>query len=198
MANARKTAQQLRISQIGDFRARMGGVMELPSGLVVKAKNPGGLTAFIANGTIPNSLLSVVQEQLGSGNSKASTEEAMRNMSEDMSALGDMMKLMDIIVAGTIIEPKVKPVPTEDDVVKHNLLNPSNPVSTPDELRDEDNFLYTDDLDQMDKQFIWQWVSGGTRDLEQFRKELEVNVAVVSAGKEPQAGSQSDDGADAG
>ena len=199
-SKAQKAAEQLRISQIGDFRSRMGGVMELPSGLVVKAKNPGGLTAFIANGTIPNSLLSIVQEQLSGGKNAKAAVDTAKNMAEDMESLGDMMRLMDVIVAATITSPKVRPVPTEEDMQRHNMLHPNEAVTTPEELRIEDpeDFLYVDEIDATDKQFIWQWVSGGTRDLAQFRRELEVNVDAVSAGKTPADASKPDSGADAG
>lgn len=198
MATARKNAskaEQLRVSQIGDFKARMGGIMELPSGLVVKAKNPGGLQAFIANGTIPNSLLVVVQKALNSG-TKSSTAE-VKEIAKDIDSLSEMMALLDVVATSTIIEPKVHKVPTQDDVDRHNILFEDNQVSTPDELR-KDELLYTDEIEMMDKQFLFQWISGGTRDLETFREQYKSNVASVSAGDESEPVAESVLGTDTG
>ena len=41
--------------------------------------------------------------------------------------------------------------------------------------------LYPADFDDVDKQFIFQWIQGGTSDLATFRERLEKNVAAVSA-----------------
>jgi hypothetical protein len=200
MATARKSAsqaEQIRVSQIGDFRERMGGKIELPSGLVVKAKNPGGLTAFIANGTIPNSLLAIVQKALKGGNTGDAMEEASK-LADDVDSLGEMIELMDVVTAQVIQEPKVRRAPTQADVDRHNLLFPENQVTEPDELRKEDEFLYTDEIELMDKQFLFQWISGGTRDLETFRQKYESNVAAVSAIPGSAGAAESGDGANAG
>ncbi|MEG2887248.1 MAG: hypothetical protein RR853_08995 [Aurantimicrobium sp.] len=184
MAAPRKTASKaeaLRVSQIGDFKERVGGLQQLPSGLVVKVRNPGGLTAFIANGTIPNSLLNIVQDTLSDDLSKEEMVKKATDLKNDMESIGDMMQLMDIIAQQVIVEPKCMPVPTEDDVTRHNLLNPNDQVSSPADLRDDEGTLYIDEIDGLDKQFLFQWVTGGTRDLEKFRKEHERNVAAVSA-----------------
>ena len=184
MANARKTASQAeknRISQIGDFRARLGGPQELPSGLTVVVKNPGGLTAFIANGSIPNSLLTIVKSTLDKNLSKEEVIKNATDMSKDLDSIGDMMQLMNIVVQKVITKPAVAHVPTEEDLERHNILNPDNQLTNPEELRKPDEFLYTDEIEEADKMFLFQWVTGGTRDLETFRKEHERNVALVSA-----------------
>lgn len=198
MATPRKNAskaEQLRVSQIGDFKARIGGIQQLPSGLVVKVRNPGGLTAFIANGTIPNSLLTIVKDTLDQSLSKEEMVKKANALAEDLDSMGDVMKLMDIITYQVITEPKVRPIPTEDDVTRHNILNPEDQVSTPDDLRSDD-VLYVDEIDQEDKQFLFQWITGGTRDLESFREQHERNVALVSAGQGSEDAAVSDDGAD--
>lgn len=200
MATARKTAskaEQLRVSQIGDFKARMGGIQELPSGLVVKVRNPGGLTAFIANGSIPNSLLGIVKTTLDKNLSK---EEMVKNASaiaDDMESVGDVMNLMNIITAQVVIEPPCRMAPTEDDVERYNIMNPDNQVSTPNQLRSDD-ILYVDEIEDMDKQFLFQWVTGGTRDLENFRKEYEASMAAVSSEQGSAAISAPHDGANNG
>ena len=185
MATARKTAEKaeaLRVSQIGDFKSRMGGIMELPSGLVMKLKNPGGLQAFIANGTIPNSLLGMVNEGL-KGKSGEDAAKAAAELSNDVESLADMLKMLDLVFVQSAKEPQVFAVPTQDDLDRYNIMNPNNKFETIDEWRDshEDDRLYVDEIEEMDKQFVFQWVSGGVRDLETFRKEFEGNVAAISA-----------------
>lgn len=199
MATPRKNAsqaEQLRVSQIGDFRARMGGIIELPTGLVVKAKNPGGLTAFIANGSIPNSLLAIVQKALNGGKADVAKEAA--KIADDTESLGEMVQLFDIVCVEVIKEPKVRLAPTEADVTKHNILFPEDQVSDPYDLRKEDEFLYTDEIEMIDKQFLFQWITGGTRDLEKFRKEYESNLATLSAVQADASGAEPGDGTDAG
>lgn len=185
MANAKKTASRaeaLRVSQIGDFKARMGGIMELPSGLVMKLKNPGGLQAFIANGTIPNSLLGMVQEGLR-GKQGAEAAKAAADLANDLESLGDMLQMLNLVMVQAAQEPKVYPVPTPEDLERHNIMNPSNSFETIDEYREhfDDNRLYVDEIDEMDKQFVFQWVSGGVRDLATFRAQFQSNVAAISA-----------------
>jgi len=183
MATPRKNAskaEQLRVSQIGDFKSRVSGIQELPSGLVVKVRNPGGLTAFIANGSIPNSLLTIVKSTMDTNMSKDDMVSQARELTSDLDSIGEMMQLMNIIAAQVIVEPQVRLTPTQEDVDRHNLLSPSSQVSTPEELR-QDDVVYTDEIDDLDKQFLFQWITGGTRDLERFREQHERSLAAVSA-----------------
>lgn len=199
MATPRKTASKaeaFKVSQIGDFKARMGGPQTLPSGLNVIVKNPGGLQAFIANGTIPNSLLTIVKDALDTKSSKEEMVAKAQNLSKDVESIGEMMQLMDIIASQVIVKPRVYKVPTQEDVDRHNILNPGDQVTDPFELRDEER-LYTDDIEEQDKMFLFQWITGGTRDLETFRKEYERNVGLVSAGEGSKDAAVADDGADA-
>jgi hypothetical protein len=202
MATARKAASKaeaLRVSQIGDFKSRMGGIMELPSGLVMKLKNPGGLQSFIANGTIPNSLLGMVQEGL-KGKTGEDAAKAAADLSNDIESLGDMLKMLDLVMIQSAREPRVYAVPTPEDLERHNILNPDNQFEDIDSYRDsfDDDRLYVDEIEEMDKQFVFQWVSGGVRDLETFRAQYESNVAAISAVKGSGDAPEPAAGADAG
>jgi hypothetical protein len=176
MATPRKTAakaEQLRVSQVGDFKSRMGGIMELPSGRVMKLKNPGGLQAFIANGTIPNSL---------SGKTGPKATRAAAELSKDVDSLADMLKMLDLVMIQAAKEPRVHEVPTQEMLERHNILHPENTFETVDDWRDSrEDDLFVDEIEETDKQFVFQWVSGGVRDLETFRAQLSSNVAAVSA-----------------
>lgn len=175
--NAAKKAEQLRISQVGDFKKRLGGIFELPSGAVVKLRNPGGLQAFLANGTIPNTLLPIIQEGLkGSADNKEQAEVDIASLLEsDPEILSQMMGMYNSIITKVVVEPRVYPVPTMADVEANNLRFPEAPVEDPEELRDEDR-LYADEFPDEDKQFIFQWVTSGNSDLATFREGLKKGV----------------------
>ena len=163
-----KKAEELRISSIGDIKARLGGIFELPSGIVVRLRNPGGLKAFMGAGTLPNGLLKIIQDQLAEnkGEPQKSNEERVAELTKDPENLTAMMNLLDTIAQKTIVEPPVYPTPAEGEVADPEKLYPS-------------------DFDDLDKQFIFQWIQGGTADLATFRERLEKNVAAVSAVEGP-------------
>lgn len=176
-------AQELKISSVGDIKKRLGGIYELPSGIVVRLKNPGGLKAFLGSGKIPNALLPLVEEGFSDHRSKKITADERakkaRDMLKDEKAIEEMMAMLDNVLVQTIVEPPVYPYPAEGE-----LKDPS--------------LLYPDDFDDTDKQYIFQWIQGGVKDLESFRKKLEANVALLSAGDGAEDGSVSDDGTNAG
>lgn len=156
-----KQAEQLRISQIGDFKKRLGGVMELPSGLVVEARNPGGLQAFIGTGIIPNSLMSIINQAIKTGKTP-STETFMKDGEFDPSMMEDLMQLIDGVALKVVVQPALEPKPESED-------------------KRLDTQLYVDELPFDDKMFLFQWVSGGTRDLEKFRKQFDQSLDTVAA-----------------
>lgn len=175
---AEKKAEELRISQIGDFKKRLGGLMQLPSGAVVKTRNPGGLRVFMDAGVIPNSLMAMIQKSLKSG-IKPSAEDIMPDGELDPQMINDMTALLDHIAIKCIVEPPVNPVPTEADMQVWNKNNPDEQITDPEELRSDDQ-LYIDEFPDIDKQFLFQWISGGTRDLETFRQKHEQSVASLA------------------
>jgi len=210
--NPAKKAEERRISQVGDFKKRLGGLTELPSGVTVKLRNPGGMRAFLGSGQIPNSLMGMIQEGLNKGKN-IKPEALMKDKALDPEMIKDIMVLMDTICLQTIVDPKVHPVPTDEDVETfnekarvHNAtleLTPNKDaemiglVEDPEELR-SDFKLYIDEIPDEDKQFIFQWISGGTRDLEAFRAQLQNNVAAVAAVAEPKSDALVADRPDAG
>lgn len=193
---AQKKAEELRISQIGDFKARLGGITELPSGYVVRLRNPGGLRAFMSSGIMPNSLMVLVKDSLNKGKG-LQPEDLMSDGELDPQMMQDIMSLMDNVAVQCIVEPKLYPTLTEEDVKAHNKKHPDDKVESPEDLRRPDR-LYADELPDDDKQFIFQWVSGGTRDLEQFRSKLDERMASVAAVAGNGSNTESDSGVDAG
>lgn len=180
MATPRKSAskaEQLKVSQIGDFKKRLGGIIELPSGLVVKWRNPGGLRAFLMQGQIPNALMPLVEEAL---ESKQGVEASnVQELIKDTENLREMMSMYDNIAQMCMIEPKLHSVPTWDDVRENNEKFPEAPVEEPEDLRQEDR-LYVDELPDDDKQYFFYLISGGVADLAKFRKQQNINVGDVA------------------
>jgi len=182
-----KQAEQRRISQIGDFKARIGGLLDLPSGATVRVHNPGGMQAFMDSKAIPNSLMPIIQKALKSGQPMTAAEVVSEDGNLDPALLEDMMKLMDGIILKTVVEPRVHKALTEADLEKWN----ADPAHADDQLDDIEELrsaldeidpkLYVDEFPLDDKQFIFQWVAGGTRDLEEFLQEQRENVGAVSA-----------------
>jgi hypothetical protein len=179
--NPAKKAEQLQISQVGDFKKRLGGVMQLPSGVVVKVKNPGGMRAFLTTGLIPNSLMGVIKEALeGKGTEEFTGKEFLNEEGGlDTDTMNDMMALLDSIAVKCIVQPKVHAVPTTEDLLVWNVDHPDEQLDDPDELRDEEK-LYADELPEDDKMFIFQWLTGGTNDLATFREGQEQNMGAVA------------------
>lgn len=194
--NPAKRAEQLRISQIGDFKKRMGGVMELPSGVVVKLRNPGGMQAFLGGGAIPNSLMPIVQKALKTGQN-IDVSDVLQDGKFDEEVLSDMMAMMDNIALKTVVEPPVEAAPTQADVTAWNDSHPGEEVLKPEDLRSDD-VLYIDEFPLEDKQYIMQWVSGGVTDLESFRKQLSASVAGVDSVARAQGIPELHSGTDAG
>ena len=171
-------------SSVAEFKKRSGGLTELPSGLVVKLKNKGGMRAFMASGIIPNSLMGIINDAIQKGTQPDMTGIFKDDGSMDEALIDDMLLLTDRVVMDTMVDPKVFPAPTEDDVQEWNRTHKakSAQVEDPDDLRDDD-LLYVDEVDAEDKMFIFQWVTGGTQSVAQFRKEL-------AAGMDDLAGQQ--------
>jgi len=158
-------AAEAKISSASEFKKKRAGVIELPSGMTVRLRNPGGLRIFMANGSIPNSLMPLVKEALDSG-----TEMDAKKTSDvvDQDTITEMMEMMDRIAVTCFVEPRCYPVP-EDDALR------------------DDNLLYADEVEDEDKMFIFQWVSGGTEDVATFRAKQASNVAALSG--QPEVGS---------
>ena len=175
--NPARRAEELKISQVGDFKKRIGGVMELPSGAVVKTRNPGGLRVFLNNGMIPNSLMAVVKKSLDSGKGVDPAELLTEDGDIDPAMLKDMSTLLDNVAVSCVVMPPIRPVPENE------------------EDRSDDE-LYVDEFPDDDKMFLFQWVTGGTSDLEQFRRGQQQELAAVAAVAESRGASKQVAGTD--
>lgn len=159
MATPRKTAQP-GVTDVSEWKKEADPLLELPSGKFVKARRHG-MRTFLAAGIIPNALMGVVEKAINQG-----VEPDLSQIAGDKKKIEEMMTMVDNIVVFCLLEPRVYAVPkvTEDGQ---------------EEERDP-RLLYIDEIAEMDKMFIFQWVTGGTTDLEQFRNELDSSVGAIS------------------
>lgn len=125
---------------------KTGDVLTLPSGNTLRVTNPG-IMGLAHKGLVPNSLMTVIMDAVQKGK-EPKPEEIM---SENLD-IAEMFGMMDNAIIEMAQEPKVLPLPEEGE--------PRDPAS-----------LYIDEISDEDKTFLWQWATGGTADVEQFRRE---------------------------
>lgn len=156
-----KKSTESKPSSIKDFKSKskIKADLVLPSGAVVRVHNRGGMRMFLKSGMIPNGLMGIVQQSIEDG-----TEPDMKDLFKgaddndvDMDMVNDMMIAVDNITVECWVLPPVLPIPDDE------------------EDRDED-LLYVDEVLEEDKMFVFQWVTGGTSDLERFREEYQSSV----------------------
>lgn len=168
--------------------------LTLPSGNValVRRLQP---EAFLISGLIPDVLSDMVHKAIKT--KKGLPPDAVEKLTEDPKKLTQALKMMDEVLCYVVMEPPVEMPPrcgvlmndetvcneyvdTDDD--RHNDRNCRNYHIYMEDARDEDT-LYADEVSMEDKQFIFQFSTGGTADVERFREEISGHVANVPNGK---------------
>lgn len=149
--NGRYTPKKpLVVSSAADFKEDSETVLlPLPSGKVVEAQKPKGLTAFLTGGHIPNSLLPMLNDAI---DGKAPSAESLVDMLKDSDKLTDLMTMVDSLTVAVVVNP---------------------PVAHPPEDRSQrrSDIVYTDDISDDDKMFIMSFAMAGAKDTERFRSE---------------------------
>jgi hypothetical protein len=102
----------------------------------------------------------------------ATTPEGLKAIAEAAPELKTVMDLLDKITVAVVVQPNVRPAPTEE------APDPKRPEGVPWDWRDP-TALYVDDVDIEDKLFIMQFVVGGSADLSAFREGTSGNVVRV-------------------
>lgn len=174
-----KKQKQIATAATWGTKASTGSFeLELPSGNVILAKRVS-LPELLASGAFPDSLMSIVSEKIDTATGQKDTPkevdpETVKEMVNDPEKLGELFKAVDKIVPLVVAQPTVK--------FHQRAVEGSTELETiPDDEREED-VVYTDAVDLMDKMHIFQFAVGGTREVETFRAELASTVADVSAG----------------
>lgn len=153
-AKRKRTAKKKTTSTSEWKRTAQGMPLEVPSGNTALVR-PVGMEVFMRQGIIPNSLRPMITEALKGKD----LNEALKLDDITEKQVEEMIELFDAVTVFCVKEPVVSAVPRNED---------GTPV--PLDERDPDK-LYVDEVDFDDKQFIFNFVVGGTRDVESFRKE---------------------------
>jgi hypothetical protein len=160
-----------RVTSAKDWKssARTAVELPLPSGNVCMAINKG-MKVFLENGTVPNSLMEMVQSAIDSAEKKPSSQQ-IKDQAEDPNTLAAMITMMDKVVIDCVVEPVIMPIPTKED-------------GSWDEAAKDPDLLYVDDIELQDKMFIFQWTVGGTDDVAKFRAEFSTVMEDIPDGGE--------------
>lgn len=182
---AKVAAPGRRVTAAGEWSRAPRFELPLPSGNVCLVRRPG-LTELLASGVFPDEILGIIQESMDAAvarlegrEPKRTDADALNDAISDPARLRRMMDAFDIATAYAVIEPRVLYHRTKDG----EFIHPAD--------RDPEA-LYTDDVDDDDKIFIFNFVSGGTSDLSRFREEQSAFMADLQNGREVQAASQHD------
>lgn len=132
----------------------------LPSGNVCLARRPGP-AEILQSGLMPDSLMPIINEAIRSG--KGMPKDVEKDLLGDPQQLFELMEGMDKAIVAIVVEPPV---------LYHKELSPEGKwVLIPEDDRDTEAYIYTDEIDEEDKMFLFNFAVGGTRDLDQFRRE---------------------------
>lgn len=193
----RAKAKPTKATSASDWKKQSSQLplVETPTGKWIKFKRVG-MTKFLEGGFLPDSLAAAVRREIKSAKSKggkrSSDTEIMQELTQDMSPedMMDMMASMDRIVVAVMVEPKFV---WHRRLVHEEPDDPSSPVKldakgreVTEEIPEEDrrdDVVYTDEMEQEDKNFVFQAAVGGSTDLARFRAQSAAVVDALSAGQ---------------
>lgn len=175
----KKPQPRKKTTSASQWKKTTGHEVEVPSGNTALVRRQG-MQTFLKKGVIPNSLMPLVQKAINDG--EFDTKEMLESL--DLDKLEELIQLYDVIVIECVIEPQVSAIPRDD-------AGNGIPLAE----RDQDK-LYVDEVDFEDKQFIFQWVVGGTADVEQFRQQQSAAMDALSASNQVVAPAVNDSGSD--
>lgn len=143
--------------------AAKGRPLRVPSGNVCLVQRPDGMEYFLDQGTVPNALMPIIQRAVNG--QETTPEELSKFAQENPDVIGSVIQLADVVTIRCVIEPKVHPVPLDEEGNK-----------IPPHLRPEDDKLYVDYIDSEDRMFIFNYAVSGVTDVKGFRRELDESV----------------------
>jgi hypothetical protein len=139
----------------------VGGMEDLtvPSGQLCLVRRPG-MEGLMKSGVLHNvdSLSQIVNEKhlkrvQGKAGEPETSEIDMHSLMSDTEGLAEVTHVIDKVVCHCVVKPEVHMTPN-------------------DITRRQSGVVYADMIDLVDKMFIFNFVVGGTRDLESFRSGL--------------------------
>lgn len=134
-------------------------LVEMPSGNWMRLKKVG-LQALIKTGIMPNSLLGIANKAVQKGKKEEVSDEDMLGLLADKSKLDEISQFMDEVIILCAHEPKVHRLPEQG-------------------VERDPDLLYVDEVEDEDKMFVFQVITGGTTDIESFRAETGSTMAAL-------------------
>jgi hypothetical protein len=134
----------------------------MPSGNFMRIKKIG-LQALVKTGKMPNALMGIAQKAVSKGDTgkiEGVGDDDLLELIQDEEKVQQIADFMDTVTILCAQEPKVHAVP--DDGVER-----------------DPELLYVDEIEEEDKMFIFQVVTGGTTDVEEFRKSTGATMASI-------------------
>lgn len=146
--------------------------LECPSGQLCQVRRPG-VEGLISAGLLKetDSLTSLVENKHVK-RVKGEKQVDVGKLMNDTDALTKVLKVVDKIVAYIVIQPSLR------------LPSITGPNGEELPMLDEDReqgVIYTDMVDLIDRMFIFQYAVGGSKDIEQFRKQLNESSGGMAA-----------------
>jgi hypothetical protein len=187
----KKTSTKKAVSTAKAWKRQSTMELELPSGNVCLVKRPG-MEKLLNAGVMPDNLTPIAMAEIKKAQSggkpdankkEGIDEDLMSKFLEEDGALEGMFRSFDKATVMCVVEPPVRlHFYTEKDELAGQIPKGfSVNDDVPEEEREED-ILYTDDVDMEDKMFIFQFVVGGSKDIESFRSEFGDVLAASSDG----------------
>lgn len=159
--------------------------IRLPSGNVARVRRVGP-EAFLTQDLMPDTITPIVEKAIESKKGLKPRQQA--ELVEDPEKLGALMEMLDRTLCYAVVQPTVLMPPV---CAECGELNSTTTPQHKDESRDDYHtfeplprqagVLYADRVDLEDKMFIMNFVVGGTRDLQQFRREFGAGMAGMAA-----------------
>lgn len=145
--------------------------LECPSGQLCQVRRLGA-NGLMRAGLLDSldSLTGLVQtehiDRVKRGESTEVDTEAVKALVANKDKLEEAFLLADKVVIACVAQPELTPVPEDPDA-------PRDP-----------ELVYVDAVDLVDKMFIFQFVMGGSQDLQQFRTGLGKTMAGLELGED--------------
>jgi hypothetical protein len=171
-----------------------GTDLTLPSGNVARVKQLDP-TAFMSSGIIPDPLSAIITKAINT--KKGLPPKLADDLMKDPAMLSTTLEMFDRVLVHCVVEPPIDmppPCAVEVEGQTCGLYANQDVHKTPtrsghhryEEGERDPDVLYADTVEMDDKMFIFNWVLGGTRDLEQFREQLQGGMGVVPNGQDVQ------------
>ena len=163
------------------WNANIQHELTLPSGNVCLVKRPG-LLELLGADIFTDDMISLVSKEIANAKLRmegkpivdGNPEEEVDEIMNDPKRVAQMFEMFDRTLVYAVVEPRVE----------YHKDDAGNVIPWEDRNPDA---VYTDQVLDTDKTFIFQYVSGGSSDLNRFRQATGFAMADVSDGQGVQA-----------